>query len=595
MVQDLLAFVESGKYDRSVRSVVLLGDALMLRWDKAPRPRGQTVMFEPTLDKMIAGDHPVRLFDEILAAQDWSDWESPYVLVAGRPPIPPRVLASILLYGLSQGIRSSRRLEYACRNSLDFIWLAEGREPDHSTLCGFRKRLERQLKALFGAICRMALDLGLAALNQVALDGTRVRANSSRHTTATAATLEERLAALREHIERLRLPRKLADLERRQALLEQALAAAKAKDKKRACAPGGDALKAKEAAEGGNGGHKGKKPRAPRVPVADPESTVQPNKDGGYAPNYTPMAAVETKGGFIVDADVLADADEGSVTVSTVDRIATTYGEGPGQLLADSAHGSGENLAALAQRGVEGYIPPPRRGDGPAPAAARADPSQALPPDVWPRLPRNSRKMLDRRAFVYDRAAEVYWCPLGRRLTLAGEHAKHGRPYRRYRAENSCRGCPLQPECTTSKEGRRLVYRDRHEDLRETMDARLSTAAGRATYGRRAPVVEAPFGHIKTQMHLRQFLLRGLAGVRTEWLWVCTAYNLSKLVRALAGGPGTLADLLKACVAVSRRVLAAWGVYGRHGSLGRLWRPSGWLKSGLSVFGRHRFTALCAA
>ena len=65
-----------------------------------------------------------------------------------------------------------------------------------------------------------------------------------------------------------RLPRKLADLERRQALLEQALAAAKAKDKKRACAPGGDALKAKEAADGGTGGKKGKKPRAPRVPVA---------------------------------------------------------------------------------------------------------------------------------------------------------------------------------------------------------------------------------------------------------------------------------------------------------------------------------------
>ena len=542
---------------------------MMRRWDQAPRPRDQIVVFEPTLDEWIAPDHPVRLFDEVLAAQDWSAWEAHYVLVAGRPPIPPRVLASVLLYGLSRGMRSSRKLEYGCGNSLDFIWLAEGRQPDHSTLCGFRKAFAAELKGLFGDVCRVALHLGLAALNAVALDGTRVRANSSRHATATAGSLEEQLSVLGEQIERMfaeadaadaadrdlfgeevspnHLPRELADLRRRQERLEKALAAAKAQEAAQAAKAAKSGQKANDKPDAGDDGQRGngRKERAPRVAVADPESTIQPDKDGGYAPNYTPMGAVEGQGGFIVDADVLPDSDEGSVTVATVDRIAQAYGEHPDQLLADAAHGSGENLAALDERGVEAYIPPPRRYDTPGNPARRDDPSEPVPSEAWDRLPRNPRtRKLDRSAFVYEAEADVYWCPLGRRLTFAGEHDKHGRPYRRYRAEVTCRGCPLHKACTRSRAARRTVYRDRYENLREAMDARLSRAEGRATYGRRAPVVETPFGHLKTQMGLRQFLLRGLQGVRCEWLWACTAYNLGKLVRALARLPGGVAGAL---------------------------------------------------
>jgi len=218
------------------------------------------VMFEPTLDETLAPDHPVRLVDQVLAAQDWSAWEARYKPGPGRPAIHPRVMASILLYGLSKGVRSSRKLEEACGTRLDFIWLAEGRVPDHSTLCEFRTKHAPQLKALLVEVCRVAMYVGLAALNELVLDGTRVRANSSRHATATAEEIEARLAALRGEIDRwfaeaaatddaetdlfgeratpYRLPRELADLERRAQRLEEALAAAKAEAARQAEAAG---------------------------------------------------------------------------------------------------------------------------------------------------------------------------------------------------------------------------------------------------------------------------------------------------------------------------------------------------------------------
>lgn len=544
----------------------------MRRWDKPPRRRHQMVMFEPTLDETLAPDHPVRLVDQVLAAQDWSAWEARYKPGPGRPAIHPRVMASILLYGLSKGVRSSRKLEEACGTRLDFIWLAEGRVPDHSTLCEFRTKHAPQLKALLVEVCRVAMYVGLAALNELVLDGTRVRANSSRHATATAEEIEARLAALRGEIDRwfaeaaatddaetdlfgeratpYRLPRELADLERRAQRLEEALAAAKAEAARQAEAAAKRRSKAKSNSESGDGGHAGEgaekaEPPAPRVPVADPASKVLPDKDGGCAPNYTPMVTVEGKGGFIVDADVLGDADEGSAAVPTVDATTETYGEAPERVVADGAYGSGENLTAFDARGIAAYIPPPRRYDTADNPARRPDPREAVPAEAWDRLPRNPRtKRLDRSAFLYEAESDTYWCPLGRPLRFAGEHAKHGRPYRRYRAAASCRDCPLKAACTTSRDGRRTVYRDHHERAREGAAARLHTAEGRAIYRRRAPAAETPFGHIKTQMHLRQFLLRGLAGVRAEWLWACVAYNLAKLVRGLSRLSGDAAEAL---------------------------------------------------
>ena len=116
-------------------------------WAAAPMQRQQmTLFFSPTLDEMIAADDPVRVVDEVLAGLNWSVWEAE--CTRGQPPIHPRFVAAAILYGLSRGIRSTRKLEEACCYRLDFLWLVEGRRIDFTTFAKFRTRFGQQLNGM---------------------------------------------------------------------------------------------------------------------------------------------------------------------------------------------------------------------------------------------------------------------------------------------------------------------------------------------------------------------------------------------------------------------------------------------------------------
>ena len=514
----------------------------MARWAQPPMQREQIRLFSPNLDAMIPDDHPIRLFDDLLSACDWTPWENHYCRVHGQPAIHPRVVAGVILYGLSHGIRRSRMLEYMLASNIDFMWLAEGRTIDHSTICGFRTKFRRELKQLFKQLFTIAIKAGLANIETVALDATQVKANSSRHKTATAATITERMARLDQMIEHMlaeaeqadaeepglygpiptdKLPKDLADAKQRRERLTKALAAAKARD---------ESPKAKAKAR------KGEKVKPAAVPIADPESKVLPNKEGGFAPNYTPTTTTESHGGFIADAEVLPGGEDPQQAVDTIDRIEEAFGQKPGQMLADSAYDSGQTLAGLDKRNVEAFIPFKQRGDtcDTDNPAVRDDPTQPVGESEWDKLPRGYRNgKLDRTAFVYDGAADCYYCPMGRKLEFCRIHNRAGSAGPVKSRYYQCAGgdCPLADQCTDSDSGRRSVAHDDCEHHRQAMDARLASNRGRKIYAQRKWIAETPFGIIKQRMGLRQFLLRGLEKVRAEWLWACTAFNLGKLVR----------------------------------------------------------------
>jgi transposase len=511
-------------------------------WAKTPIERNQIVLFSPTLESAVSQDHPVRLLDEILRGLDWSGWVTPCTDHRGRPPIHPRILAAVLLYGLMRRIRSSRTLEYMCGHNVDFIWLAEGHRPDHTTLSGFRKEAGKALKGLFRQVGRLAMAMGLVRLVEVAFDGTRVKANASRYHTWTAAKAEEALKELDALFDRMmaeadqadvqgqegmflgesvnHLPAELATLEQRRQKLQEILQTLQSQDEARR--------------------KEGKDPEKnpAQLPKADTDSKVMPNKEGGYAANFTPTAAVDVSGDMIVDCEVIADPNEHTQTLAAVDRIEGSFGKKPEAFLADTAHGTGENLAGMQQRNVTFLTPmessQPQEGN----PARRDDPSQPIAEADWPRLPRNSQKQLDKSCFVYVEASQCYYCPQGRRLEYAEIHrvTRNGQEVavRVYRCAN-CENCPLSVACRSSKARRgRMIYRDPYEPLREEMAARMQTAEGRATYAHRMHGAETPFAYIKAVMGVRQFLLRGLENVRTEWRWVCTAFNLQKLLKAVA-------------------------------------------------------------
>lgn len=504
-------------------------------WSEAPMIREQMVLFAPTLDATINGDDPVRLFDELLSGVDWADWEAEYHGARGQPAIHPKHVAAGFLYGLCRGIRSTRKLEEACCYRLDFIWLLEGRRIDHSTFCKFRTRFAGPLKGLFRQIGRIAMNLGLLRLGEVAFDGTRVKANNNRYKTRTAPTLEEKLKALDDQFDEMmaemegiesqatlegcddsptQLPRELAELARRREQVDAALAKAKAADE----------VRRKE----------GIKTPA-QIPTTDPDSRVMPNKEGGYAPNYTPTATTDGHRGFIVDCDVVAEVNESGVTLAAVDRIEETFGRKPQKLLTDAGNNSGHILQEMEQRGVELYAPVASNQPQPGNPAKRDDPTQPVPPEQWPELPRNSKDQLDKSCFVYDAQRDEYHCPQGHAMpfekTKSEQRAGVQVTLRVYRC-HACVGCPLAEAClaSTSKHGR-TITRDEYEAARERTAARMATEAARKVYNQRPRIAETTFGILKSVMGLRQFLLRGLDKVRTEWRWAATAFNVGKLVR----------------------------------------------------------------
>jgi hypothetical protein len=482
-------------------------------------------------------------------------------------------MAALILYGLTAGVRSSRRLEEACLFRLDFRWLVSGRAIDHSTICKFRTMFKEELKDLFRQVCRVAIRMGLAQLNRIGLDGTRARANSSRHSMLTAAALERRLAELDALIEAefaaaeaeeqgdrdlfgeaspSKLPSKLADLQGRRERLKKAFDKVRAMDAKAA----GEAEKAKSAKQASAGetkkgkGEKKDKPRPARVPTADPDSAVMPNKDGGSAPNYTPVLTMDD-GGYIVDAVVDNRPTEGDSTVATVERIEEAFGRRPKEVVGDGAYADGRELAGLEDRGVQAYVPvETAEGDDPDNPARRADPAQPVPPEDWPRLPRSKKgkrkTTLDRSAFVYDEADDCFYCPMGRVLNFQRPH-RRTRPdgtvvqAKRYRCAD-CGGCPLRGDCLQT-DSPRIIQVDEFEPVRRRVAAANKSTAGQEAYRRRSWMCETPFAFIKTWMHFRQFLLRGLGNVQTEWLWVCTAYNLRKLAADVLRLRGKVAKL----------------------------------------------------
>jgi transposase len=518
----------------------------MTQWAQPPQRREQLVLFAQRLDEALPPEHTVRLLDEILSQLDWSAWEAQYHSRRGQPAIHPRVVAGVLLYGLHTRIRASRGLEDALQVRLDFRWLAEGRSIDHTTLSEFRRKHAEELKDLFVQVVLLARRLGLVSLERVGFDATRVRANNRRTGTRTPEQLrqerDELAAKFNEFAQQAAaedardeqwfesgsshpVPAELRDARRRRARIDAALQEL-----------------AQVQAEG--------RAVPKRMPITDPQARVMPNKDGGCAPNYTPLATVDIASGLIVAEDVLNVVNEDGQLVPAVEEVQRQFDlPAPPEVLTDGLNGTGANLAACAERGIS-IVSPCEVPDPANNPALRSDPTQPVPEADWDRLPvhpvKGSGPQLDKSAFVYDEQRNCYWCPLGQPLpyrNTTSEASGSGRRIRaRYQAEPAtCGACPLRERCLHGKRTKaRSITREQYEAHRERHARKMATPEAQATYALRRHPGERPFAVIKQVFGLRQFLVRGLERVRTEWRWAATAFNLQRLmslIRSRAGPP----------------------------------------------------------
>ena len=470
-----------------------------------PLTRDQAWILPPSLDELVPQDHSARFVAEFVDTLGPEDWARLGVSIDGEargaPAYHPRLLLSVWLHGFMSGVRSSRKLEAACREQLACMWLTGQQFPDHNTLWRFYARHREAMRALLERTVRTAVAMGLVDLAVQAVDGTKVGANASLYRTRNAGEL----GRLRE-----RLERSIADLESQNeagagetaAVLPEELASRRELRER-----------VREALA-----ELGERPPGRRINLTDRDARLMKTARG-IVPGYNAQAMVsraETdggSGGMLITAASVSDAPADTEQLAPmVEQARETTGRAAVLTLADAGYHSGralEDCERLEQRVV---MPETRE--------------------------RVLRRPYGKQHFRYESARDRYICPEGQPLPFHGINRVRGERVREYRASGeACRTCPAFGACTSSAQGRMVVTGPREAALsrhREWME----TAEARAAYKRRAGLVGPVFGIIKEQLGARRFLLRGLHHVEAEWTVLATAFNLRTLWRAWRSGRG---------------------------------------------------------
>jgi len=457
------------------------------------------------IDDFVPPEAFVRLFEAIMDTCDYSAFAACYP-GGGRPAYSPKLLCKLLLYAQCVSVRSAREIARRLESDLNFMWLAHELRVDHETLSNFRRRFRAQLKELFRQLVRLGVALGLASLEHISLDGTKLAARAARQA-HDETRLQAALQRLDERIEKLlaeaeaadaaedaqlgklrgdEVPRELQQAEARREKLQQALAALQ---------------------ESGQD----------HIALGDPEAPLQKTQDG-KRPGYNGQLAVDAKTGFIVGEALVRDQNDTAQFMPLAEQAIENGGRPPGELAADSGYHSPETLQALAASELNGYINQHSSGkDG----------------------------HFGHDDFDYDAATDTYTCPEGKALQFRDHKTLRDVKYRRYRAVCSCQDCPRRASCLSEKARYRELLVAPHEKLLSAMRRKIATPEGEGALQLRKQTVERTFGTMKAQLGLRQFLLRGLQGAQVEFTLCAMALNVRKLVQWLAT-QGSVEQLLGA-------------------------------------------------
>jgi len=396
----------------------------------------------------------------------------------GFPPFHPRMMVALLLYSYCRGIFSSRKIMQACEERLTFRVIAGDDIPNWRTISDFRKLHIKELQQLFVQVLQLCQEAGLVKLGHIALDGTKIKANASRHKAMSYGRMLKEEASLKEEIKQLlekseaidrqeddkygpdrrgdELPEELAHRESRLKRIQEAKRVLEAKAK--AAAQEAQKQREQEDSKSGNKPQRGRKRKAvSEVPVynkqynfTDPESSIMKANNKGWDQCGNAQAVVDSKDQIIVACDVTGESNDKKQFEPMLEQAQENVGQDKKikSALADSGYYSESNVKFAEDKKIDAYI--------------------------------------------------------------ATKRIKHNDPVRK-----APRGRP--PKDLT---------------VQEKMARKLRTKKGRETYSKRKSIVEPVFGQIKAARGFVQFSLRGLEKMRGEWAIVCLTHNLLKLFRA---------------------------------------------------------------
>jgi transposase len=447
----------------------------------------QYLLLPPDLREWLPEGHLALFVSDVVDELELSAILDEYEKGDGRgyPPYHPVMMVKLLIYGYCTGVFSSRKIERATFVDVAFRVLAANQHPDHDSIASFRKRHLAALAGLFVQVLRLCEKAGLVKLGHVAVDGTKIRANASKHKAMsygrmveTEKRLEAEMIALLEEAQRIddaedvlygkdkrgdELPDELARRESRLRKIREAKAAleqeAREAAKRKATEAESKIEERKRKAEETGKNPGGHDPKVPDPDAAVPDEKAQKNftdpesrimKDGAtksFEQCYNAQAAVDAAAQIIVAAEVVQTPTDKQQLVPMLEAVEENLGHKPEQASADSGYFSSAAVTSERLSGIDLHVPP--------------------------------------------------------------DKVKHGEP--------------KEADAEPVPEDASVIERMRHK---------LKTTVGRQIYGKRKAVVEPVFGQIKEARGFRRFSFRGLKAVQAEWSLVCLTHNLLKLFRA---------------------------------------------------------------
>lgn len=480
--------------------------------------RYQRGLFATNIFDHLPAEHDCYLFDDLISQLDTQEAEKHFSAI-GQRAYAPKQLIAILIYAYSRGVFSSRQIEQRCREDLGFMYIAGSNVPNFRVLSDFRKEHQEQLHSCFVQTVKLALELKLVNLAHISLDGSKFKANSSKHKAMSYAGLKAREQALGEEIESLVAQASRADEEENQQYLERTgyelpedLKFKQQRLEKIQAAK--QALEEREKRRSPDKEIDGKK----QISFADHDANLM-GKKGHVDYAYNAQISADSKSQIVVGQHLSDRANDYGEVATALDELESTCGELPQKISMDNGYYSGANLAELEKRDVEAYV-----------ATSREDKRglESL---------EDSTRAVVKADFQYNEQNDNFKCPTGQILTFEGARQSGDTIRYRYQAPDAaCAQCPLKTRCCHSQKGKgRTITTDQHEVERRRMVELMEKDESREIYDKRKVIVEPVFGQIKNT-GFRGFSVRGAVRVAGEFSLVTLTHNLKKMVGAARAG-----------------------------------------------------------
>jgi transposase len=447
---------------------------------------GQQFLFPPALEDWVPQDHPARFLRGFVDQLDLPALNFSLPSASeGRPPYHPSLLLKIWLYGYFHRIRSTRKLEAACRDHLPLLWLSGLIAPDHNSLWRFWRDNQKALRTIFKQTVQLALHTGAVGFALQAWDGTKIQAACSGPKGWSKEYMEKLLAQLDAALADIelkvveenppseapgyQLPRGLAQ---RQALREEIQKGL-----------------AQLQADGRHHYHPAE-PEARRMKVGDTNR---------YA--YNGQAMADQKEKIIVACEATRQENDQGQIIPMIEQAKENLGQAATAqtvTLADTGYGSGADLEAASDKGFAVLVPP-----------SEGKPAKANPYAT--------------QHFRIDPFTGTVICPQGQPLDHEGQTTKGGQRVQRFRCHH--RDCPVREQCTRDPKGRQIEVWPHHAAV-EAMRQKLQDPVMRDQWAQRSQIIEPRFAQLKQHDGFRRWTVWGLEAVRTQWSLLCATLNL---------------------------------------------------------------------